>query len=96
MTVIDIVHHLQKILDVDVNVQQAHQMKVLTMINIMILAYLNGYSTKRKLKRRKAGMFGHNALNLITVIIIIIINKKKRKEIDVKKEREYKKEEGKR
>lgn len=79
MTFIDIVHHLQKILDVDVNVQQAHPMKVSTMINIMILAYLNGYNTKRKLKRRKAGMFGHSALNLITVTIIIIIIKEKKK-----------------
>lgn len=79
MIFIDIVHHLQKILDVDVNVQQAHQMKVLTMINIMILAYLNGYNTKRKLERRKAGMFGHNALNLIAVIIIIIMKRKKKR-----------------
>lgn len=85
MTFIDIVHHLQKISGVDVNVQQAQQMKVLTMINIMILAYLNGYNTKRKLERRKAGMFGHNALNLIAVIIIIIIKRKKR---DRRQERE--------
>jgi hypothetical protein len=74
---IDIAHHLQRVLAVDVNVPKVQPKKALIMIKTMTLAYQDGFNMLKKQKRRRlVGMFGHKKVVffIIKKIIVVIVN----------------------